>query len=236
MIKKFSLFVLALILSSAIPAHAGVMTRMVEVGEQDRKANEECLVGLEECVKDKERLRMEADDMKSRLQKLLGELTNTRRANQELQSQVSQLQGDNDLLAKKIDELKANVNCPPPEAPKKVAEAPKKVEAPKVEEAKSIVDCPACSLLHVVGPIFSTPVGTVVGTVRGAGSKASELAGKSDNAIVKVGGGVFGLISGAVTGVFKGFFNGLVYGVTKPFSAESFSTGPAPYDPYKFFN
>jgi regulator of replication initiation timing len=227
---KLSLLLL-LVINFIIPlqAFAGVSTKMVEVASEDRKALQECMVGLEECIEDKERIQ---STLNSRINDLLAQVNQFKSENSNLQKQVNDLRMDNTVLVKKIEELKTSVT-------EKVAtEVPQAQAKPKsVKETKSASEsgsgfCLACKVGHVIGPVVALPVGAVAGTVRGAANKGTSYADKGSETlgeslpgqvVGKLGGGILGTVVGAVSGLFRGLYNGLRYGLTRPFSAESFS-------------
>lgn len=220
-----------LIINFIVPlkALAGANTKLVEVGSEEREALEECMVGLEQCIEEKDKMEK---TLKSRIDDLLTELSGVKAENTDLKKQISVLQSDNSLLVKKIEELKKSVA----EKKEPVQPSPKKEEVKKVKASEGSTGktgfCLACKVGNVIGPIAAVPIGAVAGTVRGATNKSAALADKSSEALgnslpgqltSKVGGGLIGAVFGAVTGLFKGIFNGFRYGLTDPFSAESFS-------------
>lgn len=223
-VVKLSLAML-LVINFAIPMQvlAGTSTKMVEMGSEERQALEECMVGLEECIEDKERIQ---SSLNSRINDLMTQINQFKSENSNLQKQVSDLRMDNTVLVKRIEELKTSV------AEKVATEAAKPVkETKKVKESGSGF-CLACKVGNVIGPVVALPVGAVAGTVRGAANrgtayadKGSEIMGESLPGQVtgKLGGGILGTVVGAVTGLFRGLYNGLRYGFTRPFSSESFS-------------
>lgn len=84
---------------------------------------------------------------------------------------------------------------------------------------------------QLVSPVFTAPVGTVMGAVRGAASKSTDHTKDFYDAL---GGGVWGTVaapvgflsgavSGLVSGTAKGFVDGVVVGVEEPFSLRSIS-------------
>lgn len=249
LIRKFTILVLVLSFATTGMAKAGIATEMVEVGEEDREVLEQCLIGLEECVDEKEKLAGEAKDLKSRLGKLMSELTQQKEEKAKLKDKIASLKDNEKTLEDRIKDLKKQVS------EKKVIEIVKEVPAKSsgVLKAKTEDDttCVACKTVDVVGRglggIVATPVGAVVGTLRGATNKSIEYSNKGSKAlgnnipgqlIGKLGGGALGFVAGAVSGIFKGLFHGLWYGVSRPFSNKSFSTEgkfATEYDPYKIF-
>lgn len=226
---KLSLCTL-LVLSFIFPAQvlAGANTKMVEVGTEEREALEECMVGLEECIEEKDRIET---SLKSRIDDLLAQLNQIKSSNSSLQKQVGDLRSDNSVLARKIDELKTSVT---EKKEVRTETTTKEVKTSKVKSAKTEdgTFCLACKVGNVIGPVFAMPIGAVVGTVRGATNQGVSLADKGSDAlgeslpgqlVGKIGGGAVGAVFGAVAGMFKGLFNGIRYGFTRPFSAESFS-------------
>jgi len=229
--KLVKLSVCALLaLNFIFPAQvlAGVVTNMVEVGTEEREVIEECMVGLEECIDEKDRIEI---TLKSRIDQLMAQLNQIKSSNSNLQKQVGDLRSDNSVLARKIDELKISVT-----EKKEVAKTTKVItkKAAKTTEARTATThfCLACKVGHVIGPVLAIPVGAVVGTVRGATNMGVEFSDKGSDAlgeslpgqlVGKIGGGAIGAVFGAVAGMFKGLFNGIRYGFTRPFSTESFS-------------
>jgi regulator of replication initiation timing len=232
MLKKLSSIALALIIFANLPVQAGVMTRMVEVDKEEPVIANDCCPDLEDCEK-------QNADLKSRIQKLMGELSDVRDEN-------ARLRQENSELASKLDQLRKSIS-------KKVVkkkEVVKEVQKPKpVKSAryakKDDGSCLACHVGNVVAPVFSTPVGAVMGTVRGSVTKGAQYANGASEAmggslpakvVGNLGGGIFGFLTGAVTGLFKGIVNGVRYGFTRPFSPEAFSTAGefANYDTFDY--
>lgn len=86
-------------------------------------------------------------------------------------------------------------------------------------------------LEQLISPVFTAPVGTLMGAVRGAAAKSTDHTKDFYDAL---GGGVFGTmaapvgffsgaVSGLLTGTAKGFIDGVVFGVEEPFSLKSIS-------------
>jgi len=223
-VVKLSLAAL-LVLNFALPMQvlAGASTKMVEMGSEERQALEECMVGLEECIEDKERIQ---SSLNSRINDLMAQINQFKSENSNLQKQVGDLRMDNTVLVKKIEELKTSVT------EKVVTEAPKPVKETKSAKESGSGFCLACKVGNVIGPVVALPIGAVAGTVRGAANKGTAAADKGSEIMGeslpgqlagKLGGGILGTVYGAVTGLFRGLYNGLRYGFTRPFSAESFS-------------
>jgi regulator of replication initiation timing len=220
-------FLLLLVINFIIPlqAFAGVRSKMMEVASEDRKALQECMVGLEECIEDKERIQ---SSLNSRINDLMSQVNQFRSENADLQKQVNDLRMDNTILVRKIEEIKTSIS-------QKVNEDTNQVQT--ITSKKNKIDsgssfCLACKVGHVIGPVVALPIGAVTGTVRGSINKGttfadqgSDLLGESlpGQLVGKLGGGVLGTVVGAVSGLFRGLYNGLRYGLTRPFSSESFS-------------
>jgi len=90
---------------------------------------------------------------------------------------------------------------------------------------------------QLISPVFTAPVGTLMGAVRGAAAKSTDHTKDFYDAL---GGGVWGTmaapvgflsgaVSGLVTGTAKGFVDGVVFGVEEPFSLKSISLGGKKY-------
>jgi regulator of replication initiation timing len=229
MIKKFFSVLLVLLLVSSLPAKAGVMTKLVEVDEQEPVVVETCCPELDDCEK-------QNSDLKSRIQKLMGELSTVREENVRLKQ-------ENSDLTKKLDELRRSVT-----KKEVVQEVKKEIVQQPVTKAKYAKNdsgtCLACKVGNVIGPVFATPVGGVMGTVRGSVTKGAQYANGASEAmggslpakvVGNLGGGLFGFLTGAVSGLVKGIVNGVRYGFTRPFSSESFSTA-GPFAEYDTFN
>lgn len=219
-----------LALNFVFPAQvlAGANTKMVEVGTEEREALEECMVGLEECIEEKDRIET---TLKSRIDELMAQLNKIKSDNSNLQKQVGDLRSDNSVLARKIDELKTSVTEKKEVKTEKIAKT-KPSSTVKSAKTSDGTFCLACKVGNVIGPVFAMPVGAVVGSVRGATNKGVEYSDKTSDAlgeslpgqlVGKIGGGAVGAVWGAVTGMLKGLYNGVRYGFTRPFSAESFS-------------
>lgn len=234
MLKKVSSLLLVLLMFSYLPAQAGVMTKLVEV-EKEERVVDTCCPDLEDCEEENDRLKSQNNDLKSRIQTLMGELTTVRDENVRLKK-------ENSDLTQKLDALRRSVTKK--EVTKEVT---KEVVTPvKARYAKKDTGtCLACKVGNVIGPAFATPVGAVMGTVRGSVTKGSQYANGASEAmggslpakvVGNVGGGLFGFVTGAVTGLLKGIVNGVRYGFTRPFSPESFSTAGefADYDTFNY--
>jgi regulator of replication initiation timing len=217
-----------------LPARAGVMTKLVEVDKQEPKVD--CCPELDECEAENEKLVSQNNDLKSRIQKLMGELTEVREEN-------LQLKRENSELTTKLEELRKSVVTKKEVVTEEVKPVVKK--EPSKYAKKDSGTCLACHVGNLIGPVFSTPVGGVIGTVRGSVTKGSQYANSASDAmggslpakvVGNLGGGIFGLVTGAVSGLVKGIVNGVRYGFTRPFSAESFSAeGPfAEFDTYNY--
>lgn len=211
-------------------AWAGVMTKMVNSSAEDEAAISECRVALEEANQANQKLSLESNELKAKLQKLLTDLKANAKSNEDLQGQIVKLKEENNLLNQKIEELKKECAAQNDQEKASSQESPKPISQVKNNKEETL--CPTCAVAHLIGPVVGMPVGTVVGTLRGGISKSAELAKANQNPALKVGAAAFGFVTGTVAGMFNGLLNGLVFGLFEPFSQESFSTTKS-YDPYR---
>jgi len=97
------------------------------------------------------------------------------------------------------------------------------------------------TLMKLIGPVFSVPVGTVAGLLRGGVAMGASTADSTvlgthflARTIEMPVGFAIGLTTGSVTGGVKGMTTGLIEGINDPLSLESASLDGdfIDYDPY----
>jgi hypothetical protein len=234
--KVFRAFLLLSFLL-ARPAHAGVMTKMVEVDS--------------ECSRELDVMRVELDEVKAnnlnlsdRINRLLNdnilltaENKNLKEKNAVLITQMAGLKQNNLELASKIQDLKTQV-----EAQALTSNLTVPAQEPYELNDKSSSKKSASNFLW---PVVSVPLGAVAGTLRGSAAKGIEYSDTASiNApknipsllVAKIGGLLIGNIAGAVTGLIRGVVDGVKYGFSDPYSTKSVSLDgdfASDWDPYE---
>jgi hypothetical protein len=234
--KVFKTFLLLSFLLAG-PAHAGVMTKMVEVDS--------------ECSRELDVMRVELEEVKAsnltlsdRINRLLNdnilltaENKTLKEKNAVLSSQIAGLKQNNLELASKIQELKSQVE----------AQAITPSVAAPIQENEDLKNkiVSKKSVSNYLWPVVAVPLGAVAGSLRGLAIKGFEYSDTASSnvpktiptlLVAKIGGLLIGNIAGAVTGLIRGVVDGVKYGFSDPYSPKSVSLDgdfASDWDPYE---